>query len=84
MCMPLWDGFTRVVMFLSWAFFGAQLMLFGAHFAAAYEHVICHDRPRSLDGSFIRMRTDLDSARAGGDAAEEHRGPSSYPPPGRV
>ena len=80
----IYGGLAGVVMFLTWAFFGAQLMLFGAHFAAAYEHVICLDRPRSLDESFIRMRAGFDSTRAEGDAGEEHRGPPSYPPPGRV
>ncbi len=82
----IYGGLAGVVMFLTWAFFGAHVMLLGAHFAAAYEHVICLQRPESLDDSFIRVRVDMDELRE--DSArtkdEEFHGPESYPPPGRV
>ncbi|MFW6157195.1 MAG: YihY/virulence factor BrkB family protein [Armatimonadota bacterium] len=82
----IYGGLAGVVMFLTWAFFGAHVLLLGAHFAAAYEHVVCRKRPESLDDSFIRMHTAIEQMRAdaGEDADEAARGPSSYPPPGRV
>lgn len=79
----VYGGLAGIVMFLTWAFFGAQILLLGAHLAAAYEHVVCRERPRSLDRSFIRMRGQ------GEDAGEEEPdetfyGPRNYPPPGHV
>lgn len=82
----IYGGLAGVVMFLTWAFFGAHVMFFGAHFAASYEHVVCLQRPRSLDESFIRMRSEMDGSRSHVREPPDQapRGPSSYPPPGRV
>ena len=58
-----------VIIFGIWVFWGAQVMLFGAQFVAAFEHVFVLKRPRGEDDALIdisRRRTqmyigDLDS-----------------------
>lgn len=82
----IYGGLASVVMFLTWAFFSAQILLLGAHFAAAYEHVVTRGRSESLDDSFIHAGPDATvPPEASEDEAEEpFYGPSSYPPPGRV
>ena len=53
---------TWMIIFGVWAFWGAQIMLYGAQFAAAYEHVFIRRRPRSEDDSLIdlsRRRTQV-------------------------
>ncbi|MBD3292887.1 MAG: hypothetical protein GF393_08195 [Armatimonadia bacterium] len=81
----IYGGLAGVVMFLTWAFFGAHVLLLGAHLAAAYEHVCVLERPASLDDSFIRMRPNVeDMLDAEEPDDEDFHGPRSYPPPGRV
>ncbi|MFW6438173.1 MAG: YihY/virulence factor BrkB family protein [Armatimonadota bacterium] len=82
----VYGGLAGVVMFLTWAFFSAQILLLGAHFAAAYEHVMVRERPESLDDRFIRVHEEVPEARpeARPQDREGRRGPESYPPPGRV
>jgi membrane protein len=81
----IYGGLAGVVMFITWAFFGAHVLLLGAHLAAAYEHVVCLDRPESLDDSFIRMRPNMDDVlEADEEPDETFHGPKSYPPPGHV
>lgn len=58
-----------IIIFGVWVFWGAQIMLFGAQFAAGFEHVFVLRRPRGEDDALIdisRRRTqmyigDLDS-----------------------
>lgn len=83
----VYGGLAGVVMFLTWAFFGAHVLLLGAHLAAAYEHVVCLERPESLDESFIRMRPNIDDVFDAEETEGDDRffyGPRSYPPPGHV
>lgn len=46
-------GLGWVVVFGLWAFMGAQVMLYGGHIAAAYEHVFVRRRPRGEDDALI-------------------------------
>jgi membrane protein len=49
-----------VIIFGLWAFWGAQIMLFGAQFVAAFEHVFVQRRPRGEDDALVdvtRRRT---------------------------
>jgi len=81
----VYGGLAGVVMFLTWAFFGAHVLLLGAHLAAAYEHVVCLERPESLDESFIRMRPNMEDMRGAEEPDDEtFHGPRTYPPPGHV
>jgi membrane protein len=80
----IYGGLAGVVMFLTWAFFGAHVLLLGAHLSAAYEHVVCHARPRSLDDSFIRLRPEIEEMLDEEDRGKHFHGPTSYPPPGHV
>lgn len=50
----IYGGFAGVVMFLTWAFFSAHILLLGAHFASAYQHVVSSRRAEDSDESFIR------------------------------
>lgn len=50
---PVFGGLSWVVIFGLWAFLGAQVMLFGAQLAAAYEHVFVKQRPRAEDDGLI-------------------------------
>jgi len=52
----IYGGLAGVVMFLTWAFFGARVLLAGAHFAAAYGHVIYQEAPERLDEAFVHSR----------------------------
>lgn len=59
---PIFGGLGWVVIFGLWAFWGAQVLLFGAQVTAAYEHVIIERRPRGEDDTLIdtsRRRTQL-------------------------
>lgn len=49
----IYGGLTGVVIFSLWAFLGAQVLLFGAHFAAAYEHVFVKRRRDEEDDTLI-------------------------------
>ncbi len=49
----IYGGLTGVVIFSLWAFLGAQVLLFGAHFAAAYEHVFVKRREAEEDDTLI-------------------------------
>jgi membrane protein len=81
----VYGGLAGVVMFLTWAFFGAHVLLLGAHLAAAYDHVVCRVRPASLDDSFIRMHPDYaEEEQARDEQEEQFHGPRTYPPPGHV
>lgn len=65
----VFETFLWVIIFGVWVFWGAQIMLVGAQFAAAFEHVFVLRRPRGEDDALIdisRRRTqmyvgDLDS-----------------------
>lgn len=51
-----------VIIFGVWAFWGAQIMLAGAQFAAAYQHVFILRRPRGEDDALVdvtRRRTQV-------------------------
>jgi YihY family inner membrane protein len=50
---PIYGSLGNVVLFGLWAFLGAQMLLYGAQFAAAYEHVMVHRRPRGEDDTFV-------------------------------
>jgi membrane protein len=45
----LYGGLAWVVIFCVWALLGAWVLLVGAHFAAAYDHVIVQARPPAED-----------------------------------
>lgn len=49
----VYGGMAQVVTFSLWAFLGARLLLAGAYFAAAYQHVFCHRHPPAEDGHFV-------------------------------
>lgn len=49
----IYGGLGGVVVFSLWAFAGAWVLLFGAHFAAAYEHVFVKREPSSSDDHLI-------------------------------
>lgn len=53
---PTHGGLASVVIFLTWAFFGARVLLAGAHFAAAYDHVFYRHAPQHTDEIFVRFR----------------------------
>ncbi|MFW6156877.1 MAG: YihY/virulence factor BrkB family protein [Armatimonadota bacterium] len=81
----VYGGLAGVVMFLTWAFFSAHVLLLGAHLAAAYEHVVSRETPASLDDSFVRMSPSTDTPEeARGEDEGEFYGPRTYPPPGHV
>ncbi len=61
----IYGGLAGVVMFLTWALFGARVLLLGAHFAATFAHVFCTARPPGADAAFVAMRGDPD-----GDASD--------------
>jgi membrane protein len=50
---PIYGNLSGVVIFGMWSFMGAQVMLLGAHVAAAYQHVVVHRRPRGEDEALI-------------------------------
>ena len=45
----LYGGLAGTVVFAMWAFIGAQTLLFGGHFAVAYEHIFLHKNDPSED-----------------------------------
>ncbi len=49
----IYGGLAGVVVFCLWALLGAWILLFGAHFSAAYDHVIARRRPREEDDALI-------------------------------
>jgi membrane protein len=49
----LFGGLAGVVIFCLWALLGAWVLLFGAHFAAAYDHIIVKAGPREEDQGLI-------------------------------
>jgi len=49
----IYGGLAGVVIFCLWALLGAWILLFGAHFTAAYDHVIVRGRPREEDDGLI-------------------------------
>jgi YihY family inner membrane protein len=49
----LYGGLAWVVIFCLWALLGAWILLIGAHFAAAYDHVIVQARPRAEDDALV-------------------------------
>jgi membrane protein len=55
----IYGGLAGVVLFSLWAFLGAWALLFGAHFAAAYDHVIVQRRPREEDDTLIGLPVKL-------------------------
>lgn len=75
-----------VIIFGMWAFWGAQVMLYGAQIAAAFEHVFILRRPRGEDDALVdvsRRRTqmyigDLDSEA---ERIVEELGLDRPPPP---
>ena len=52
----VYGGLAQVVTFSLWAFLGARLLLAGAYFAAAYQHVFHHRHDPSEDADFIGHR----------------------------
>jgi len=51
----VYGGLAGVVVFSLWALLGAWVLLFGAHFAAAYDHVFVQRRPRSADDTLLNL-----------------------------
>jgi len=49
----IYGGLAGVVLFSLWSLMGAWVLLLGAHFAAAYDHVFVRRRPRSEDEAVI-------------------------------
>jgi len=49
----IYGGLAGVVVFSLWALLSAWVLLLGAHFAAAYDHVFVRRRPQSEDDSII-------------------------------
>jgi len=74
----IYGGLAGVVMFLTWAFFSAHVLLLGAHLSAAYEHVVMLKRPESLDDSFIGMRLHIEDPLEGDEPLS---GPDTGLPP---
>lgn len=63
-------GLADILVFAVWSFLGAQILVIGAHFAVAFEHVIIHHRPASEDDHLIarpRSRRDADRPPQGPD-----------------
>lgn len=60
----IYGGLAGVVMFLTWAFFSARILLLGTEFAAAYDHVMVNDAPESADDAYIRATGDEGSSVA--------------------
>ena len=81
----LYGGLAGVVLFLTWAFFGANLLLLGAQLTAAHEHVISRGRPERLDDDFIHTAGEfvMDS-HAEDEQGEEPQAAADRPPPGPV
>jgi len=52
----IYGGLAGVVAFELWVLLGAQIMLFGAHLAAACEHVFIRGRPVEEDDLFLGTR----------------------------
>ncbi len=52
----IYGGLAGVVAFQLWVLLGAQIMLFGAHLAAACEHVFIRKRPVEEDDLFLGTR----------------------------
>ncbi|MCE5216728.1 YihY/virulence factor BrkB family protein [bacterium] len=52
----LYGGLAGVVVFSFWALLGAEVLMFGAHFALAYEHVFVLHRPPEEDNNFAGVR----------------------------
>jgi membrane protein len=50
---PIYGNLSGVVIFGMWSFMGAQVMLLGAHVAAAYQHVVVDRRTRGEDRALI-------------------------------
>lgn len=56
-------GLANLLVFAIWSFLGAQILVIGAHFAVAFEHVIIHRRPAAEDDRLIawpRSRRDAE------------------------
>lgn len=71
---PIYGSLGSIVLFGLWAFLGGQVLLFGAQFAAAYEHVFVHQRPRSEDETYIETaRRQLQMTRLPNISAEAER-----------
>ncbi len=51
----VYGGLAGVVVFSLWALLGAWVLLFGAHFAAAYDHVFVQRRCRAEDEAFLNL-----------------------------
>ncbi len=79
----IYGGLAGVVMFLTWAFFSAMVLLIGAHFAAAYDHVFYQDRTESTDQAFVARRLSKPEVTGGRpELPEEVRRDDSAGPPG--
>ena len=71
---PIYGSLGSIVLFGLWAFLGGQVLLFGAQFAAAYEHVFVHQRPRGEDDTYIEAaRRRLQMTRLPDISAEAER-----------
>ena len=71
---PIYGSLGSVVLFGLWAFLGAQMLLYGAQFAAAYEHVLVYRRPRGEDDTFVEaVRRRLQMTRLPDLSAEAER-----------
>jgi membrane protein len=66
----IYGGLAGIVMFMTWAYFGAHILLLGAHLTAAYEHVAVLKRPEEEDDEFIRMRQEIPATRSERDEDE--------------
>jgi uncharacterized BrkB/YihY/UPF0761 family membrane protein len=66
----LYGGLAGVVIFCLWALLGAWILLFGAYFAAAYDHIIVQARPPAEDDALIVWPPggvgDVERGRTGG------------------
>ncbi|HCA47294.1 MAG TPA: hypothetical protein DEP45_08005 [Armatimonadetes bacterium] len=82
----VYGGLAGIVMFMTWAYFGTQILLLGAHLTAAYEHVAVLQRPEEEDDHFIHMRQETPAARSERkrDEPEPSRGPQGSPSPGHA
>ncbi len=71
---PVYGSLGSIVLFGLWVFLGGQVLLFGAQFAAAYEHVFVHRRPRGEDDTYIEAaRRRLQMTRLPDISAEAER-----------
>lgn len=66
-------GLANLLVFAIWSFLGAQILVIGAHFAVAFEHVIVYRRPETEDDRLIAWpRSRRQAESSAGETADLH------------